>query len=152
MKALMITAGAIGVAILGGGLWWMSGGGDGARPVMSTAMHGSGAAAEAPDPDAVALPARFSAKAIEGRPLFDANCAVCHGSRAAGTDQGPPLIHRIYEPSHHGDYAFQMAVRNGVRAHHWRFGNMPPVPGLTENQVAWITAYVREIQEANGIR
>lgn len=151
MKGLMITAGAIGVAILGGGLWWMSEGGDDARPVTSIATHESGAAA-APDVDAIALPARFSAKALEGRSLFDGNCAVCHGAKAAGTDQGPPLIHRIYEPSHHADYAFQMAVRNGVRAHHWRFGNMPPVSGMTENQIGWITAYVREIQEANGIR
>jgi len=146
----MFAAGAIGVAIPGGGLGWMSGGGDGARPVVSTAMHGSGAAARAPDPGAVALPARFSAKALEGQPLFGANCAVCHGAKAAGTDQGPPLIHRIYEPSHFGEYAFQMAVMNGLRAHHWRFGNMPPVPGLTGNQVAWITAHMREAQPAAG--
>ena len=53
--------------------------------------------------------------------------------------------------AHHGDAAFLLAVRNGVRAHHWRFGDMPPQPGLTGAEVAAITAYVRELQRANGI-
>lgn len=86
-----------------------------------------------------------------GRGVFAENCAVCHGAVGGGTEQGPPLIHRIYEPSHHADMAFQMAVRNGVRAHHWRFGNMPPITGVGPQQVAAATAFVREMQRANGI-
>ncbi|WP_112322178.1 c-type cytochrome [Oceanibium sediminis] len=86
-----------------------------------------------------------------GRTLFDANCATCHGESAAGSDRGPPLVHRIYEPGHHGDMAFLIAARQGVRAHHWRFGNMPPVDGVTEADVVKITAYVRALQRANGI-
>jgi len=38
----------------------------------------------------------------------------------------------------------------GVR--HWRFGDMPPVEGLSRRDVAAIVAYVRELQRANGIR
>ena len=63
----------------------------------------------------------------------------------------PPLIHKIYEPSHHGDESFQRAVAVGVRAHHWKFGNMPAIEGLTRGDVKAIIAYVRELQEANGI-
>lgn len=100
----------------------------------------------------VALPASLSEAAQIGKRAFDATCAGCHGANAAGIEaMGPPLVHKIYEPSHHGDAAFLLAVRNGVRAHHWRFGDMPPQSGLTEADVAAITAYVREVQRANGI-
>lgn len=47
--------------------------------------------------------------------------------------------------------AIAMAVRNGVRAHHWNFGDMPPVRGLTEADVKAVTAYVRAVQRASGI-
>lgn len=87
-----------------------------------------------------------------GKPLYEKNCASCHGSDLKGTDKAPPFLHRFYEPSHHGDAAFQMAARNGVRAHHWNFGDMPPVPGLSPDEVAHITAYVRMKQRKAGIR
>jgi mono/diheme cytochrome c family protein len=44
-----------------------------------------------------------------------------------------------------------MAVMKGVRAHHWRFGDMPPVEGVSEAQIAGIVAYIRTLQRANGI-
>ena len=48
--------------------------------------------------------------------------------------------------------AFVLAARNGVRAHHWPFGDMPPVgQPLTDGELAAIIAYVRELQRANGI-
>ncbi len=97
------------------------------------------------------LPDRFSQSATAGRDLFDANCKLCHGSNGAGTDQGPTLIHKVYEPNHHTDQAFYRAAQLGVRAHHWRFGNMPPVAGATRDDVGLIIRYVREIQRANGI-
>ncbi len=97
-------------------------------------------------------PDAFSAAARDGARKFAANCASCHGERAAGSDRGPPLIHKYYEPSHHGDRSFLAAVRNGVRQHHWTYGDMPPQPGVTNADVARIVAYVRELQRANGIR
>lgn len=93
----------------------------------------------------------LTAKQATGKALFDGSCAACHGANAAGSDQGPPLVHRIYEPDHHGDMAFVLAARQGVRAHHWRFGNMPAVAGVTDEDVTQITAYVRALQRANGI-
>ncbi|MBK7135941.1 MAG: cytochrome c [Rhodocyclales bacterium] len=86
-----------------------------------------------------------------GKALYEKNCASCHGPELQGTDKGPPFLHRVYEPSHHGDAAFQMAARNGVRAHHWKFGDMPPVPGIRPDDVAHITAYVRMQQRKAGI-
>jgi len=94
---------------------------------------------------------QISAKAETGALLFAENCVVCHGAHGSGTDGGPPLIHKIYEPSHHGDASFLMAVRNGVRPHHWRFGPMPKIDGLSDSDVSEIVTYVREIQQANGI-
>lgn len=100
----------------------------------------------------VILPEQLSAQAQIGKTAFDAVCSTCHGANATGRmGFGPPLVHRIYEPSHHGDMAFQMAVQNGVKAHHWPFGNMPPQSGLTRSDVDAIVTYVRELQAANGI-
>lgn len=101
---------------------------------------------------AVTLPAAFSETERMGAQAFEAKCAACHGVNAAGRDgMGPPLVHFIYEPNHHGDQAFHLAAMNGVRAHHWPFGNMPAVEGLTTNDVDAIVAYVRVLQRANGI-
>ena len=100
--------------------------------------------------DAVVIP-EFSARAKAGARLFAANCASCHGANATGTEQGPPLVHKIYEPGHHPDTHFQRAVKHGVMSHHWRFGHMPPVPGVSQKDVAKIIAFVRELQRANGV-
>ena len=100
--------------------------------------------------EAVVIP-EFSAKARAGARLFAANCAVCHGENATGTEKGPPLLHKIYEPGHHPDASFQRAVKAGVMSHHWPFGHMPPVPGLSREDVSKIIAFVRELQRANGI-
>lgn len=100
----------------------------------------------------VALPDQLSPEAQMGKRAFDAKCAACHGANAAGQNGvAPPLVHRTYEPSHHSDMAFFMAAQNGVRAHHWTFGNMPPVEGLTRADIQAIVAYIRELQQANGI-
>lgn len=100
----------------------------------------------------VRMPAELDAKAQMGERAFEAACAACHGTAAAGQNGvAPPLVHKTYEPSHHGDAAFLMAVQNGVRSHHWKFGDMPPVSGLTASDVGNIVAYVRALQRENGI-
>jgi len=101
-------------------------------------------------PDVVV--ADLSQTAREGESLFNRSCAACHGVNAAGKDgHGPPLVHKIYEPGHHGDAAFRLAARNGARAHHWNFGDMPPVEGVTDTDIDRIVLYVRELQRANGV-
>lgn len=87
----------------------------------------------------------------QGEELFNANCASCHGESARGTDHGPPLLHVIYEPSHHSDASFVLAARTGVPAHHWSFGNMPPQPQVDSAALRKIIGYVRWAQREVGI-
>jgi cytochrome c len=88
----------------------------------------------------------------KGKRLFDKNCASCHGIDPKGSEKGPPFLHPVYVPSHHGDESFQAAVHHGSRAHHWKFGDMPPVQGLSADDVVHITAYVRQQQRLVGIQ
>ena len=94
------------------------------------------------------VPAEFQA----GETIFNANCSACHGKQAAGTDHGPPLTHKVYEPNHHGDEAFKRAAANGVKAHHWEFGNMPKIDAVTPADVDQIVKYVRWQQRQVGIQ
>ena len=106
----------------------------------------------ASDSPSFVVPESFSSSEQLGKIAFSAKCQSCHGENALGNAElAPPLIHKIYEPNHHSDEAFHVAVLLGVRQHHWRFGNMPPVEGLTKGDVKNIIAYVRALQAANGI-
>lgn len=93
----------------------------------------------------------LSAVAEGGRAAYDRLCAQCHGLRGGGSDKGPALVHPVYRPAHHADVAFKLAVRRGVRAHHWRFGDMPPQPDVSAGDLEAIVQYIREVQRANGI-
>jgi mono/diheme cytochrome c family protein len=93
----------------------------------------------------------LSAQASTGKVVFDANCAQCHGANGSGGDAGPPLVHDIYNPGHHGDGAFYQAARRGVRRDHWGFDDMPPQPQVGQSEISSIIRYVRELQVANGI-
>ena len=122
------------VLLLGGGIaWWQSNANSASQAVQ----------VNMPD-------LRVAEK--QGQELFAANCATCHGANAGGTGQGPPLIHIYYEPNHHPDAAFYSAIAIGVRQHHWNFGNMAPVEGLSREQSGKIIAFIRAVQRANGIK
>ena len=103
---------------------------------------------------ASADPARVSSGEAGSR-LFVKHCASCHGLKAEGSQEGakkgPPLVHRLYAPNHHADAAFVRAIRQGARAHHWSFGNMPPVPGVSDSEVRQIITHIRGLQRAGGI-
>ena len=94
-----------------------------------------------------AVPSEFQA----GEAKFNAHCSVCHGPQATGTQQGPPLVHKIYEPNHHGDAAFLRAAEFGVKAHHWEFGNMPKIDAASPADVEQIIRYIRWLQRQAGI-
>ena len=84
---------------------------------------------------------------------FQEKCSACHGQWAEGTaDKGPPLVHIYYVPSHHDDDSFYRAAHSGVNAHHWHFGDMPPVQGVTDQDIGQIVQFVRWWQSENGIR
>lgn len=130
--------------------WNMLDPGDYRKPTSNALMHGAEAAAAALTLAEIVVP-ELSSAAQTGKLVFDAKCAICHGENAAGTKNGPPFLHKIYQPSHHADFAFNRAVLGGVRSHHWRFGDMPRIEGLDNDQIGLIVTYVRELQRANGI-
>lgn len=99
------------------------------------------------DGDPVATPFAGS----DGATLYAQACAGCHGADLRGTDQGPPFLDAVYRSGHHADAAFLLAVRRGSRAHHWDFGDMLPVEGLSDGQVAAIVEFVRARQREAGI-
>ncbi len=103
----------------------------------------SGEAAEGPD--------LTGGDPVAGEAAFQQSCAGCHGADARGNEVGPTLIDEIYAPDHHSDEAFWLAVRTGVRQHHWDFGPMPAIRGVSDRDVADMIAWVRELQEAAGI-
>ncbi|MCB1041206.1 MAG: cytochrome c [Acidimicrobiales bacterium] len=85
-----------------------------------------------------------------GEATYQASCAACHGTDLRGTDRGPSHLSIVYEPGHHGDDAFRVAIANGAAQHHWNFGPMPPVPGLSDEEVEAVIAYVRDQQRQEG--
>jgi mono/diheme cytochrome c family protein len=96
------------------------------------------------------VPAQDPNLVAEGEVLYAANCAQCHGGDLRGTDKGPSHLSEVYEPGHHADGAFLFGVQTGSRAHHWSFGDMPPIEGLTPEDVEAIVAFVREQQRIQG--
>ncbi|WP_342069984.1 c-type cytochrome [Yoonia algicola] len=141
-----VAIGVFALVVAGGGAYVMTVG-DGAPNLSEpTAITKAAPLVE------VAIPATFTEQQAMGQIAFEANCAACHGVNAAGRDGvAPPLVHKIYEPSHDGDEAFQRAVALGVQAHHWPFGNMAAIEGLTRADVATIVSYIRSLQVENGI-
>jgi len=87
----------------------------------------------------------------QGAALYNKNCSKCHGLNGVGTDKGPPFLNKIYKPSHHSDMSFHRAVMDGVRSHHWQFGNMPAIEGIDMAEMGKIIKYVRTIQQEAGI-
>ncbi|MBT5107528.1 MAG: cytochrome c [Rhodospirillaceae bacterium] len=116
-----------------------------ASPVLPT----SGAQAEEKAPKIVEP--KLTGKLMLGKLAFGSYCAECHGEQGGGTDKGPPFLHRVYHPGHHADGSFYRAAKSGARAHHWKFGDMAPVPKVTDPQLENIVKYIRALQQANGL-
>ena len=132
----LVVFGAIGIAIIAG--YFL--------------LSGESTSTSSGKPLAVVNVPSISGAALAGEQSFNANCSVCHGANAAGKEGfAPPLVHKIYEPSHHGDMAFVLAAKQGVRQHHWPFGNMPAIPDVSDKEIADIITYIRTLQRANGI-
>jgi mono/diheme cytochrome c family protein len=96
------------------------------------------------------IPVQNADLVASGDVLYQASCAECHGSDLRGTDKGPSHLSVVYVPGHHGDEAFLVAIRAGTREHHWNFGNMESVDGLSDNDITAIIAFVRENQRIEG--
>ena len=90
------------------------------------------------------------AAGVTGAELYQANCASCHGADLRGTEQGPSHLSIVYEPNHHGDDAFRSAILNGAQQHHWNFGDMAAIPGLDDDEIDDVIAFIRSEQERLG--
>ena len=97
-------------------------------------------------------PPGFKGAVEKGVEPFEKYCMVCHGIKGRGTNQGPSLVDRVYRPDHHADLSFHIAVRDGVKSHHWNYGDMQPVPLITPEETEHIIAYMREEQRRVGIQ
>ena len=96
-------------------------------------------------------PEGYIADGASGESAFSRWCVNCHGQAGSGTNIGPPLVDNTYRPGHHPDMAFHLAVKNGVKQHHWQFGDMPPMPQVSPEQTADIATYIRNVQRRAGI-
>jgi mono/diheme cytochrome c family protein len=85
-----------------------------------------------------------------GAGAYASSCASCHGGDLRGTGGGPSLLSVVYEPGHHPDESFRSAIRNGVRPHHWNFGPMPRITGLSDAEIESIILFVRAEQAEHG--
>jgi len=94
-------------------------------------------------------PAPLAAEA-DGATIYQARCASCHGEDLRGTDKGPSQLSIVYEPNHHGDDSYRSAIRNGAPQHHWRYGNMPAVEDITDDQIEQVITYIRTQQQELG--
>jgi hypothetical protein len=45
-----------------------------------------------------------------------------------------------------------MAAGDGVKQHHWQFGDMPPQPNISPEEMGHIIAWVRQEQRRAGIK
>ncbi len=104
-----------------------------------------------PSPIDLVPPSKVPERYEAGMRKFQENCIQCHGDWAQGTNQGPPLVHDFYKPSHHADFAFYKATQVGVRAHHWPFGDMPPISGINRKDMDEIIPFLRWWQRENGV-
>jgi mono/diheme cytochrome c family protein len=133
----IIIVAILALVVAGAGAWFLQ---DRPKPVPA-----------APNAQVQIVIPDFTPAAQSGNIAFHTNCAECHGANATGTEQGPPLVHDIYQPGHHNDASFRRARERGVKAHHWPFGDMPPQPQVTNDEITDIITYIRELQRANGI-
>jgi mono/diheme cytochrome c family protein len=108
--------------------------------VLVVWLFSAAAGAESPVPKAPST-------LVKGETLFNTHCASCHGVGGRGTAKGPSFLDKIYAPDHHADVAFYRAPDLGVRAHHWQFGDMPKIPGVSRQDLDQIIPYIRWLQK-----
>jgi cytochrome c len=125
---------------------------------LGLALAACGTQAAPLNEDQIALIERLDALAEtapaelqEGKRVFERQCAACHGSSGGGLQTGPPLVDAVYRPAHHSDVAFYIAISQGVQAHHFNFGDMPSMPGVSQAESEAVVAYIRWLQQSVGI-
>ena len=104
---------------------------------------------EAASPAYLVVP-DMTASLQQGAQLFTKYCSACHGAVGDGSDNGPPLVHKIYEPGHPPDEAIHSCADVRVLADRWRLGEMLPWVATTSPVIELIVPFLRAMQKANG--
>lgn len=117
--------------------------------LLGVTVSFGGSDTQNPEQQAVVLQVPFNL--AHGQQKYLRMCTECHGEWGRGTDQGPPLLHDYYKPSHHSDQSFLRAILRGSPQHHWNFGDMPPVDGATVEDARQVIGYVRWLQLAENL-
>ena len=86
-----------------------------------------------PSDRAISL-AEIDGVAADGKALYDANCASCHGMTARG-GSGPNLVKELAE---HDDADMIEVILTGD-------GSMPPYDSLEDQEIADIMAYIKSL-------
>lgn len=95
----------------------------------------------------------LSASAQHGREVINVRCVECHGvDGTGGSRKGPPFLHPMYRDEIFPDFVFKRSLLEGKREKNWRFGPMPAMPDLSDEDIAGIIAFVREVQTATGVQ
>jgi mono/diheme cytochrome c family protein len=87
-----------------------------------------------------------SGRNVDGRALFAANCAVCHGTTGQGTDRAPSLREARYRPEQLSDADVADSIRNGVPDRESEYGPMPAFRQFDDAQIEALVEVVRELQ------
>lgn len=83
-----------------------------------------------------------------GASIYASGCAQCHGGDLAGSERGPSFLDPVYGPGQLDYAAFVDAIRNGAEQRLWEFGPMPGNPGVGDEQIDAVVAFVRDRQAA----
>jgi len=88
--------------------------------------------------------------AAAGAVVYEQGCAGCHGDDGSGADAGPGLLVPEYSLPGFDDTALVTAIVKGVAADEGRYGGMPRIRGLSEQDLADLIAFVRGLQHEAG--
>lgn len=84
----------------------------------------------------------------EGRIIFAARCARCHGRLAEGTARGPGLVGGDGRSGDFSETDFRRILREGVPAGE-RHGGMPAFPDLPDAASDGLLAFLRRLDRAD---
>ena len=88
----------------------------------------------------------------KGRSIFNSTCATCHSVSLQGGSMAPSMLQAAFAPAQLPDSAISQAIQNGVNDNRFGKGPMPAQPSVHPKDIPAVIAYIRWVQQANGIK